>query len=339
MENHFTENEQQTILIHLLCQSIETMLGRTMRSPKEFDWLAQKIFEVLHESLSVSTLKRLWGYIPSSSAPSLSTLNLLSRFVQYKDFEDFCQQHTDTSDTNASKGEETDRESDDSTSFHATAEADDAQEKEVVKGEAATVGDEASTENEVSKTRKPIRWKTIFNALSVLMFFASLVLFTLSYHKKDEGEWCTFRKGQTFHSSDEYLMRFGVVNPEHYYDVELPGHRGLVVWTPTYRHPVWHNEGDSATLFPTITEYWLPEDRDATDSLVVVRNHDRLFGTLRTKEVRITFMYNLQDELFTFLGIYQLDTKLSDETKLVWKRVSGECDLSHLDEIEKLYCH
>ena len=32
----------------------------------------------------------------------------------------------------------------------------------------------------------------------------------------------------------------------------IPHHEGLFVWCPQHRHPLWHNEGDSASLFPSI---------------------------------------------------------------------------------------
>lgn len=42
-------------------------------------------------SISLSTLKRLWGYVPYTSRPRLTTLNILSRYVGYRDFSAFCE--------------------------------------------------------------------------------------------------------------------------------------------------------------------------------------------------------------------------------------------------------
>lgn len=43
----------------------------------------------MHETISISTLKRLWGYVDGASKTRNSTLNLLSRFIGYQDWDDF----------------------------------------------------------------------------------------------------------------------------------------------------------------------------------------------------------------------------------------------------------
>ena len=50
-----------------------------MRTPKDFDFLAESIFEKLHQRISPTTLKRLWGYLhDTSSTPRQSTLDTLA---------------------------------------------------------------------------------------------------------------------------------------------------------------------------------------------------------------------------------------------------------------------
>ena len=36
--------------------------------------------------LSLSTIKRVWGYVESSGAPRISTLNTLAQFLDYADW-------------------------------------------------------------------------------------------------------------------------------------------------------------------------------------------------------------------------------------------------------------
>lgn len=52
-----------------------------------------ELSEVIHSKtgvlLSVTTLKRVWGKVNYSSAPSISTLNALSQFIDYKNWRDF----------------------------------------------------------------------------------------------------------------------------------------------------------------------------------------------------------------------------------------------------------
>ncbi len=55
----------------------------------DFEKLSDAIVEKTGVSLSVSTLKRIFGKVPYTSKPSLSTLNALAQFVLYKDWRDF----------------------------------------------------------------------------------------------------------------------------------------------------------------------------------------------------------------------------------------------------------
>lgn len=68
--------------LHKLQQEIELLLGCEMRTPKDFQMLSDEMFHQLHETLSPSTLKRLWGYFPSVQRPRQYTVNLLSRYVE-----------------------------------------------------------------------------------------------------------------------------------------------------------------------------------------------------------------------------------------------------------------
>lgn len=73
-----------------LCQTVEEAVGHPLRSPRDFSQLNDDIFMRTHEFVSASTLMRLWGYIESDIKPRVHTLNILSRFVGYRDWEDFC---------------------------------------------------------------------------------------------------------------------------------------------------------------------------------------------------------------------------------------------------------
>lgn len=46
-----------------LCTAIEKALHRKLKSPKDFDLLSQSIWDRLHEQVSSTTLKRIWGLI------------------------------------------------------------------------------------------------------------------------------------------------------------------------------------------------------------------------------------------------------------------------------------
>jgi len=76
--------------IEKLRKTVEKTLDREMRTPKDFTFLADSIFEKLHETVSPTTLKRMWGYLSEPVTPRLSTLDILSQFVGYSSWNDFC---------------------------------------------------------------------------------------------------------------------------------------------------------------------------------------------------------------------------------------------------------
>lgn len=73
-----------------LCTLMQLVCGREMRTPYDFDHLAASIYSRLHETVSVSTLKRIYGYVRSDSTPRRSILDVLSRYVGYTDWTAFC---------------------------------------------------------------------------------------------------------------------------------------------------------------------------------------------------------------------------------------------------------
>lgn len=70
----------------------EKTAGRKMRTPRDFDFLAIRVFGSTHSYISPTTLKRFWGYLDNGKSyqPRKYTLDLLSAFVGYKDFDSFC---------------------------------------------------------------------------------------------------------------------------------------------------------------------------------------------------------------------------------------------------------
>lgn len=73
-----------------LKEEVESLVGRKINSPKDFDFLSRQIIGYMGESISISTLKRMWGYVSSSCKPSSYNLNLLSRMVGCADWNSFC---------------------------------------------------------------------------------------------------------------------------------------------------------------------------------------------------------------------------------------------------------
>lgn len=76
--------------IENLKREIELKFGRTIESAADFDMLSIAIQQTTSETISPSTLKRIFGYVKSDAAPSATTLSILSRYAGYTGWSDFC---------------------------------------------------------------------------------------------------------------------------------------------------------------------------------------------------------------------------------------------------------
>ncbi len=74
---------------------VEETIGHKIETPKDFELLAQQIFIRTNVLLSVSTLKRFWGYVAKQDETRgemrKSTLNTFANYVGYADWDTFCQ--------------------------------------------------------------------------------------------------------------------------------------------------------------------------------------------------------------------------------------------------------
>ena len=86
-----TRNED--LMVTLLQKEVERRVGTALQSPKDFEALMHVLPK--EEPLSMSTLKRVWQYVPNDHAPRESTLSVLARFTGSKDWHDFCRRHAE----------------------------------------------------------------------------------------------------------------------------------------------------------------------------------------------------------------------------------------------------
>lgn len=76
-------------------QCMELIEARWQRGPSgewrsyDFEKLSDEIFDATGISLSISTLKRLFGKVSYNNLPSVYTLNTLARFVGFEDWNAF----------------------------------------------------------------------------------------------------------------------------------------------------------------------------------------------------------------------------------------------------------
>ncbi|MBO8465135.1 MAG: hypothetical protein IAB93_03955 [Bacteroidetes bacterium] len=80
--------------IECLKNEVCKKFGRTVEVSSDFSALSLSIQETTSESVSPSTLKRIFGYVKYGAEPSVATLSILSRYVGYAGWSDFCEKRT-----------------------------------------------------------------------------------------------------------------------------------------------------------------------------------------------------------------------------------------------------
>ena len=280
-----------------LREAIEAAFGRKMEKASNFDRLAEFVFEKTHQKVSSTTLKRLWGYVRDGIEPRESTLDILAQCVGDANWNEFCKK------------------------LNLTNEVDDL--KNVNGGGK-------------NKTRRPLRRNLLYLVPLVLVAAAAIYWFTThrasSEPKTDKAH--ILRIGQKFATYDDYLQLFGVTDCEMPYSVAVPHHTNIILFGGEYHHPKWGNEGDSAKLLPTFTYSY--RNPDVSPEVVARRNADHYQLQRESNRLAITFMKNLVDSNFVFIGVYRMALAHSDTTKITWERVAEEVDITHLEYLEHL---
>ena len=75
--------------ILMLRKMVEESVSRPMKTPADFQFLTGVIQERCKETLGVTTLKRIWGYVDGYDTIRYSTLSILARCVGYHDWDDY----------------------------------------------------------------------------------------------------------------------------------------------------------------------------------------------------------------------------------------------------------
>ena len=80
-----SENTLEKDKVSLLLEAVRTKFGKTLDSGSDYDSLSLDIQRITGEQVSGTTIKRLYKYI--------STLSILSRYVGYAGWSDFCEKY------------------------------------------------------------------------------------------------------------------------------------------------------------------------------------------------------------------------------------------------------
>lgn len=73
-----------------LLDCVRQQYGGDLSTPKGFLCLSLDIFSKCGRSVSVATIKRILGYVKYNNTPSPDTLNILSNYLGYSNYDEFC---------------------------------------------------------------------------------------------------------------------------------------------------------------------------------------------------------------------------------------------------------
>ena len=295
--------------IEQLRKAIERTIGKTLETNSDFESLSNSIYEKTRVSISTTTLKRIWGYLSESVTPRRYTLDQLARFIDYDDFDAYC--------------------------------------TSLVTDEEPRPQKDSAAEDSPSRTPLPteeisgavlsppsLRWRLWVGILLALAAVALLFFLLRPTTDTSASNGRVLKKGQVFATYDDFLPLFGIDATESRHYQFVPGEEHIIVWSPQYQNPYYHNEGNPDSLMPTITEYFTPkkfeyEDAEAMEKLRQAQK-GAYFTVMEKNDMRIVFMKDLVDTSFVFLGVYRFSPVLSDSTKIVWVRATDKCDLDNI---------
>lgn len=84
--------------ISQLKKDIEQATARTMSGSRDFSWLSQEVSNITDEHVTALTLRHFWGQDYASTTPREHTLDILSRFLHYRNFTDYCTRYNEKRD-------------------------------------------------------------------------------------------------------------------------------------------------------------------------------------------------------------------------------------------------
>ena len=277
---------------------VEEKVGRKMKTPRDFDFLAEQIFETMHKSISVSTLKRVWGYVPANGITRESTLDLLAQFAGFASFSQFCQQTTKTPAP---------------------------EESLPIDGGA------------LGRLKRLPLWGRLGGGLLFAIALLLLIVVFKPFGTSDRpvlkcGQ--TFATYEEFHSlfniKATELLFFQPVPECSVAYVWAPQYNH-----PTY-HNEGNPDSLMPTIAEYLSLKPL-DDSPESRKLLLEENRKCYLTAIRNNQVRLVFMKNLPgDTCFTFTGVYRVSQVLSDTTKVVWVRVRSECNLNDLENLVRL---
>lgn len=76
--------------VQILLKKVEESFNYKLKTSSDFECLSAEIMSKTKQHLSVSSLKRIWGYVKYDNIPRESTLDVLSKYIGHSGYFDFC---------------------------------------------------------------------------------------------------------------------------------------------------------------------------------------------------------------------------------------------------------
>ena len=80
---------EKNLALEALVDITNSNLGYIPSTPTEFNELSRMIKQKTGRSISLSSIKRIWGYVKYEGFPSVTTLNILAKYNEFQDWETF----------------------------------------------------------------------------------------------------------------------------------------------------------------------------------------------------------------------------------------------------------
>lgn len=84
--------------LSILRNEIEQIFSRKVKTPADFVALSEDIQQKTKQYISISTLKRLWGYVKSNPSHRIDTLNVIASYLGFDSWQDYNRSKTEESD-------------------------------------------------------------------------------------------------------------------------------------------------------------------------------------------------------------------------------------------------
>ena len=229
------DTETQEMLITQLRQKVEETFGQEIKTPKDFENLSLAVSDCTKDYISATTLKRMWGYLTEPVTPRKATLDVLAKYVGYKDWAAFTQEGPDTPSYSPAP---------------------------------------PTRKSGQSRIIMVVLLAALVCLIGLLLLrncrMSNRLTSITDSLKTATADKYVIHLGQTFSTYDDYLQLFGISPDDRPWAQPLPGHPEICIWGPEFHNAHWHNDGNPDSLMITLSGNVYP--KNATSLTLIIWN-------------------------------------------------------------------